>query len=321
MATRTKIFIALVALAVLVGGGWLFYTGRSEATFARPTPAQISKAAEVLARDRDNDGLKDWEEELWKTDILNPDSDGDGTPDGEEIQKGRDPLKAGPEDALEREVLEAKTVPGGGDWSETDRVSRELFARYLSIKQSGQPFTAEDEEALLADFISRYPERRTVKVYTVRDLASAKADDEAAWRAYGNAVGEAIRAHTEKQKGEESELVIFERALANEDEIDLANLKNRVERYQALVDGFAAVPVPKSVGNTALNLINAVAALKESVSGMALAFTDPVRALSAATGYPTAVNRLTDALTGLAEFFKQNEVVFGEEEAGTLLTK
>lgn len=321
MTARIKIILIFLALAILGGGAWLAYTGRSEVTFERPTQAQLTRAAEVLAKDGDGDGLKDWEEELWETDSRNPDTDGDETSDGEEIKQGRDPLKRGPNDTLDTEAIEAKTVPGGGDWSETDRVSRELFARYLAIKQSGQPFTAEDEEALLSDFIRRYPERRTIKTYAASDLASAKADDAAAWRAYGNAVGEAIRGHTERQKGGEGELIIFERALENEDEIDLANLKTRVERYQTLVDELAAIPAPKSVAETALALVNSVEALKESVSGMALAFQDPVRALSAATGYPTAIERLIDALTGLAEFFKENGVVFGEDEPGAILTQ
>lgn len=49
-------------------------------------------------KDTDNDGLKDWEEELYKTDPNNPDTDGDGYPDGEEINSGHNPLIKAPGD-------------------------------------------------------------------------------------------------------------------------------------------------------------------------------------------------------------------------------
>ncbi|MEK7596366.1 MAG: thrombospondin type 3 repeat-containing protein [Patescibacteria group bacterium] len=58
------------------------------------------EAQQEARKDSDQDGLKDWEETLWKTDPQNPDSDNDGTPDGEEIKQNRDPSKPGPDDKL-----------------------------------------------------------------------------------------------------------------------------------------------------------------------------------------------------------------------------
>src|SRR3989338_908000 len=98
MATRTKIIGGGVSLRALVGISWIAYTGRTEIKFNRITSEQAAKAASVLSKDADNEGLKDWEEELWHTDALKPDTDGDGTSDGEEIKLGRNPLKAGPGD-------------------------------------------------------------------------------------------------------------------------------------------------------------------------------------------------------------------------------
>jgi len=49
-------------------------------------------------KDSDNDGLKDWEEELYKTSPYDPDTDGDGYLDGEEINSGHNPLVKAPGD-------------------------------------------------------------------------------------------------------------------------------------------------------------------------------------------------------------------------------
>lgn len=55
--------------------------------------------AAAIDTDSDHDGLKDWEETIFRTDAKNPDTDGDGTYDGEEIAENRNPLKKGPDDA------------------------------------------------------------------------------------------------------------------------------------------------------------------------------------------------------------------------------
>src|SRR2546423_718695 len=59
----------------------------------------------LLDKDSDNDGLKDWEETLWKTDPHNPDTDGDGTPDGQEVKEGRNPSVKGPNDKLDKNQI------------------------------------------------------------------------------------------------------------------------------------------------------------------------------------------------------------------------
>ncbi|KKW10982.1 MAG: hypothetical protein UY50_C0023G0028 [Parcubacteria group bacterium GW2011_GWA2_49_9] len=280
MTFRTKISIGIILLALIGGGVWFMYSGRSEITFSRVTPEQASKAVAVLSRDQDNDGLKDWEEELWHTDVLNPDTDGDTTTDGEEIKLGRNPTKEGPEDELDKGTIEQKIVPGGGDWTETDRLSRELFAKYLALKQSGQPFTAEEEQKLLEDFIQRYPEAKPSKVYTESELVFADEDTDVSLWAYGNAVGAVVIAHKE---GGESELIIFERALENEDGIDLANLDDRIKRYEAM--------------------------------------TDPVQTLSTATAYPAAVEKLVRAFTDISDYLVMKNILFAKGEAGYILTQ
>lgn len=47
--------------------------------------------------DNDKDGLKNWQEKLWGTDLEKADSDNDGTLDGEEVKENRNPLKKPPD--------------------------------------------------------------------------------------------------------------------------------------------------------------------------------------------------------------------------------
>lgn len=77
--------------------------------------------------DSDNDGLKDWEENLYKTDPWNPDTDGDGYLDGEEINSGHNPLVKGPND---NQVF--YPLPVGDKYNITNKI----FADFSSVLNS-----------------------------------------------------------------------------------------------------------------------------------------------------------------------------------------
>lgn len=61
---------------------------------------QQSNLSFELDNDWDNDGLINREESYWDTDPNNPDTDGDGYLDGEEVASGHDPLIPSPDDVL-----------------------------------------------------------------------------------------------------------------------------------------------------------------------------------------------------------------------------
>ena len=94
----------------------------------------------ITRRDNDNDGLKDWEEGLWRTDPNNPDTDGDGTNDGDEARDGRNPLTAGPDDYLADNDFIEKTNSDFLDESQTktDKFAQNLFGKYLSLRKDSQ---------------------------------------------------------------------------------------------------------------------------------------------------------------------------------------
>jgi len=73
--------------------------------------------------DSDNDGLKDWEEELYKTDPFSPDTDGDGYLDGEEINSGHNPLVKAPGD--EQIIF---PLPVGDKYNLTQKVFSDMDA-------------------------------------------------------------------------------------------------------------------------------------------------------------------------------------------------
>ena len=137
---------ALVFSIVLVFGIYKLTNGNSTTNqplipiLSTTNDAAVAAIQKSLAeKDSDKDGLKNWEEALWGTDPNNSDTDGDGTPDGEEVGLGRNPTIKGPNDKVSPPV--ADTGENGSTQNEastaTSRVARATFAQYLQAKQNG----------------------------------------------------------------------------------------------------------------------------------------------------------------------------------------
>jgi hypothetical protein len=97
-----KITIIMGVLMLLIGisiGGYLVLKSRSgQAVFLEELTKKINN--QEIADDFDNDGLAEWEEKIHQTDSNNPDTDGDGYLDGEEVAAGYDPTRPAPNDKL-----------------------------------------------------------------------------------------------------------------------------------------------------------------------------------------------------------------------------
>jgi len=86
--------------------------------------------------DYDFDGLADWEEEIYKTSPTNPDTDGDGYLDGEEVASGFDPTKKAPNDKLQDEA--SQQIGKGLDRPDPGNLSQMLGYILSNQLQSGQ---------------------------------------------------------------------------------------------------------------------------------------------------------------------------------------
>lgn len=112
---KKAIVLALLLITVLSFSGCSIRKAEDESENKTP---EIKKQREVKIIDADGDGLKDEEEKVlgtdinkfdtdndglndfdevkkWETDPLDPDTDGDGYLDGQEVEGGYDPLGPG----------------------------------------------------------------------------------------------------------------------------------------------------------------------------------------------------------------------------------
>lgn len=90
----------VLLIGIFIGGVAVLRTKGIGAAMLTEGKKVLFPIASQPDADPDSDGLKNWEEETYRTDPRNKDSDGDGYLDGEEVASGYDPTIPSPNDAL-----------------------------------------------------------------------------------------------------------------------------------------------------------------------------------------------------------------------------
>ena len=269
----------------------------------------------VATKDTDGDGLKDWEEALWQTTPNNPDTDADGTNDGEEIAQNRDPLKKGPNDQLTLET--ASTTPKTASPLTTSaQFSRELFTRYVTLKQNGggDPADFENYSDLVQTYIDKEATVMAAKTYAAADfkvIANETPDD---IRRYGNEFGALFIA--DEIPDMENELVVLQRATENNNPLELTKLDANIAAYKKILNGLLKISVPKTFLPDHLTLTNAIATVLVGIEAMKLTFSDPIKAAAGLKNYPDAAGNLLPLLQSIGSGLEASGVSFAQTETG-----
>jgi hypothetical protein len=287
------------------------------------TQAQKAALYTLTTIDKDGDGLKDWEEKLWGTDPNNPDTDGDGTSDGDEVNAGRNPTIAGPHDKLENGISSALgqsniSISTNSKLTSTDKFAQDIFTNYISTRKSGMPFSEESKNALVYEALQEVPNLGTpIQKYTTSDLMISENTDKEAAKNYGNKLGEIILKHSFET---ENEIVIFNRALANEDEKEIKKLDPIIEGYKNILKESLVLAVPNDAAEEHLLFVQSITSITASIENMRSIYSDPIKAIAGIGEYEQSVLLLERAFNDMHFYFLRKGIEFGEYEAGLALT-
>lgn len=316
MPSRKFILACLLSLLIGVGGFWLFKNKKTE--IKPPFQKEKSFISGLFQKnqgDSDNDGLRDWEEILWKTDLYNPDTDGDGATDKEEVRAGRNPLKVGPDDKLESAKIfsQGSSAGGAAGLTQTDILARDFFTSFLALRESGN--LNEDAVNKLADsFLGNISQQQPEKRYKISDLQIVGKEDENTLKNYGNALGEIIKKYYGLRK--EEELIIINLALETENESELRKLDSIIKLYQGASSELVKVEVPQPVSFEHLVIVGSVWNVGEALKLIENIFSDSIQGLIGLKQYQMELTEANDALENISNYFTKKGVFFGENEAG-----
>lgn len=306
-----KVFFALLISGALLVGVF-FYIEKQNAEEIRPSENIIVKSQNTNNTlkseiDTDNDGLLDWEETLWGTDLKKQDTDNDKTIDGEEVKLGRNPTIPGPKDLLNSETKTTKVTVENTTLTPTEKLGRDMFAQYLSLKQSGVTFDEQTTDTFVNELIQKMAGDMTYKVYTEKNISIASQDNPETIKTYGNALSESIRKNSSEN---ENELIIFSRFADSGDKKELLKLMPIITSYKGMLNGMLVLSVPKSALEAHLKFVNALSLVLKSLENMAGAETDPLINVITIERHLVSAQELKDSITKLQTYFIAQNIDF-----------
>lgn len=257
-----------------------------ESSSARSALSASSDAAPSANDDKDKDGLKDWEETLWGTDPEDPDTDGDGTKDGAEVESSRNPLTAGPNDAIPPWI--------------TERIS--------SQSPNSQTIPAETKAGAPAASYSLSSAADT--------LASPSTEEDAKdpMREYGNAIGAILSNHgrTTSEIGRVMESLVSTSSVI----ADKTKARALSSANQNTSRSLGAVSAPTDAFETHMNLVNSYETLGKEVARLAELTSPTGIKAEELSVYMATMQQTVKSVLGLANYFKNEGIVFAPEEPG-----
>lgn len=300
------LFIAIVLILVLIIGGDTFF----KKTKTDGQPEQIDadlilkrNTTENSSVDSDNDGLSDWKEVLYGSDINNSDSDNDGTSDGEEVELERDPTVPGPDDKLVNTQTFIETnfdVPGYTPGSLTDNISKNLFSNYLAVKNTGAVDSASSESIANA-LVNEINQNTQIEIKYIQSDLNVISSSDFDITKYANEVAISWIDYNRQLD-----------SISNLSEEEYLNQSSVL--YKSAADFLSKINVPDVAVNIHLELVNNIYSYAVVIEELSLYEKDPIKSLIAAKQVQTIHDDQLTLFTALANYFKDNGIIFEDNE-------
>lgn len=315
--------MVLIILTLLGGGVW--YVGKSaqkekySVHTANTTAALNIKPTSQEGGDGDKDGLKDWEEALWKTDPKSADSDGDGTWDGEEVRTNRNPAVRGPNDARTDDAPQiGNTSENQDDVGNLTEAFNKAFAGTIGPRlMNGLPLSPDDLQG-----IKKYlPDRDKilgVAEITAANLVISEENDPASVKKYFASV---YAVYEKNLSGFEAgtDLIILHQALASGKMEELAKLDPLIAGLENSFREIKEISVPRGYEEFATGGLNYLLKFSRAVEIIRGADKDPFLAMAALEARIKLPEEMKNFHHRIANLLSQKGIAFTDEQWGIVV--
>lgn len=300
LPSKKLIFISLTAL-VIVGASFLLSSEPAKLTKNPSDNLTSEKSSALGAPDSDNDGLSDWEEKLWKTNPLNPDSNNNGIPDGKEFES----VKRYPDLTAELEDLGATYGLGSGGLGAksnnlTDSLFRGAAARYGLVGGNGTP----DDAAKLAIVNSLARDFSPTSLKKNYSASTISVLDDESFETTQKYFAEILAAFNQHRNiYDRDPLVLINSWLDTGDEIYMDQLTTLQNSFSALANDVAKLAVPKQLVGTHLEFVNNIYQAGVILNEVKNAPEDPIKGMLGTARYIHNKSERTRIVASLLNYF------------------
>ncbi len=261
-----------------------FLSSKNEGTLTvdRLTQAGLT-VNQLVQKDSDNDGVLDWEENLWGTDPHNP-MTFNGMTDKAYIEAKKKELNINP----------TKDESG---MTETEKFAKEFFASYVAMKASGQV-----DANMINNFSSALGQKivapNLVDRYSLKDIKTNNDNTKQGEIKYYNRVRALFESYKAKGLGDELSIVNSQLNAPTGTKIEdkLTPIGNA---YQDFASEALNITVPSSLSAEHLKIVNTANNTSISVLSMTKITGDPIIGLSGLSQYQKYSDDLVTAVGDL----------------------
>ena len=274
-SAERNVWVAGITMIVLFVGAFAYaYFGKHGAAKivasepAARNLAMASAAAQYAENDTDGDGVADWEELLWGTDINNPDTDGDGVSDGEETRA-----------SLAVSGSTKSVEPGDfsqGALTATEVAARELLGSYLmQVREANIDLSESEQEQLVSQTIDTATKNSVPPTISTTDVVIVPATD-ATRVEYVLRVAKTV---IEMGQSKINDYDLLYQLSANIDSDVKDTLLESVQHTSAGIEELKSIKVPEDAIGIHINLVNAFLGYASTIDNIAVVKEDPLRAV------------------------------------------
>jgi hypothetical protein len=256
----------------------------------------IQPLEEDLTHDADNDGLSDSAESYWNTDFENPDTDGDGFLDGEEVASRHDPTVAGPHDKLADLNLTEKTaniaisglVEGSLRPGNPNYISSLDSLTLATIDDGLKTFTLYPEDLKIKTIDSSFNNQQ-IYISAVEPI----------WEQFFKALGDEINNISKKLD------------LTGDSYTDPAFISYYIykrDEFKAITENWQAIPVPKNWQEEHTNFLVLLQQMIKVNDSIVRGAEDPVRAVMGITLLIDLIEQFPEMINIYSEKVKAEKI-------------
>lgn len=306
-----------VGALVIVVGALIISTVifRNNSGEAAGVVARLTEEPEdINERDTDGDGVKDWEEALWGLSAVAPDTDGDGVGDAQEVREEQLQLRE-QRLGLLSEAAGLSGTPSYEGLSETEKISRGVLEQVVAFRSAGVSLddaTTNDIAGVLGSILQVPP--APVAEVSAADL-DAVPESSVTLTAYARALAAILGGESTTQT---NELLVLARFGETGDVATLDALVDVIDTYEEIVDDLSAIPVPTTLLDEHVALINSFANTKQSIALLAELGSDPVKAIQGLQIYTSRSQSVAVAFNAIRSYLR-SRITLGADDPGYII--
>lgn len=266
---------AKILVSVLIIGSVIFFVTKANTPHSLKSSKNTLSLTpqEIIEGDRDEDGVRDWEESLWGTNPDSKDTNNDGVSDLEEIESRRKEI------ALKQGI---QLDENSENLNETDIFSRDIFASIISLKEKGM--LTQDAVKQLAEAAGKsFTGKVEIEDKTTSDSLKAVSDTPENRKTYIKQIDVLLAEYW--KKGINQEFKIFSTYSETQNPEVLADLSQIATTYEELSNALIKIPVPTSLKISHRDLINITYKMNVALKNVSQAETNEIMSAVGITQY------------------------------------